>query len=75
MSPRYEPELAESLALPFGASESVLTVNELPRTPRRLLSTAAYDDDAEDARYSESGFYDDESTVESPQSVRGRLDV
>ena len=29
---RYEPEFVESLALPLGASESVLGVNELPRT-------------------------------------------
>ena len=28
--PRYDPELAESLALPLGASESLLAVNELP---------------------------------------------
>ena len=28
----YDPELAESLALPLGASESVLGVNELPTT-------------------------------------------
>jgi hypothetical protein len=27
---RYDPELAESLALPLGASESLLAVNELP---------------------------------------------
>jgi hypothetical protein len=30
---RYEPELVESLALPFGASEATLGVNELPVTP------------------------------------------
>jgi hypothetical protein len=29
---RYDPELAESLALPLGASESVLGVNDLPTT-------------------------------------------
>ena len=57
-----------------GKDVAVVVEDELPRTPRRLLSTAAYDDDAEDGRYSESGFYDDES-VESPQSVRGRLDM
>ncbi len=28
--PRYDPELAESLALPVGASESLLAMNELP---------------------------------------------
>jgi len=30
---RYEPELAESLTLPAGASESALGVNEAPRAP------------------------------------------
>ena len=30
--PRYDPELAESLALPLGANESLLAVNELPRS-------------------------------------------
>jgi len=29
---RYDPELAESLALPLGASESALGVNDLPTT-------------------------------------------
>jgi hypothetical protein len=58
-----------------GKGAAAVVDDELPRTPRRLLSTAAYDDDAEDGRYSESGFYDDESALESPQSVRGRLDV
>jgi hypothetical protein len=35
----------------------------VPSTPP-LLRTAAYDQDAEDGRFSESGFYDDESTVD-----------
>jgi hypothetical protein len=30
---RYQPELAESLALPLGASESSLAMNELPQNP------------------------------------------
>ncbi len=30
--PRYNPELVESLALPLGASESILGLNELPTT-------------------------------------------
>jgi hypothetical protein len=52
MSPRYEPELVESLALPFGASESVLTVNELPRTPlqARIAMTRLSRDLARDYR-------------------------
>src|SRR6185437_13324621 len=29
----YDPELVESLALPLGATESVLGVNELPTNP------------------------------------------
>jgi hypothetical protein len=31
-APRYNPELVESLALPLGASESILGLNELPTT-------------------------------------------
>jgi hypothetical protein len=31
-APRYNPELIESLALPLGASESILGLNELPTT-------------------------------------------
>ena len=52
LSPRYEPELVESLALPFGASESVLTVNELPRTPlqARIAMTRLSRDLARDYR-------------------------
>jgi hypothetical protein len=30
---RYDPELVESLALPLGATESALGVNDLPTTP------------------------------------------
>ena len=30
--PRYNPELVESLALPLGATESILGLNELPTT-------------------------------------------
>jgi hypothetical protein len=59
---------------PHRGKDAAVLEEELPRTPRRLLSTAAYDDDAEDGRFSESGFYDDES-AESPHSVRGRFDI
>lgn len=43
-----------------------------PSTPP-LLRKASYDQDAEDGRYSENGFYDDEdSTIDgNPGEVRG----
>ncbi len=49
---RYEPELVESLALPFGASESAFGVNELPRTPQeaRIAMTRLARDLARDYR-------------------------
>jgi hypothetical protein len=49
---RYEPELAESLALPLGASESALNANALPRTPlqARIAMTRLSRDLARDYR-------------------------
>jgi hypothetical protein len=49
---RYEPELAESLALPLGASESDLGVNELPTTAlqARVAMTRLARDIARDYR-------------------------
>ena len=49
---RYEPELVESLALPFGASESTLGVNDLPVTPlqARIALTRLARDLARDYR-------------------------
>jgi hypothetical protein len=49
---RYEPELAESLALPLGAQESSLNANELPRTPlqARIAMTRLSRDLARDYR-------------------------
>ncbi len=58
MAPRYDPELVESLALPLGASESALGVNELPKTPlqARITMTRLSRDLARDYRlwYSKS---------------------
>jgi hypothetical protein len=55
---RYDPELVESLALPLGASESALGVNELPKTPlqARITMTRLSRDLARDYRlwYSKS---------------------
>jgi hypothetical protein len=49
---RYEPEFVESLALPLGASESALGINELPRTPlqARVAMTRLSRDLARDYR-------------------------
>ncbi len=49
---RYEPELAESLPLPFGASESALGMNATPRTPlqARITMTRLTRDLARDYR-------------------------
>lgn len=49
---RYEPELVESLALPLGASEATLGVNDLPRTPlqARIAMTRLARDLARDYR-------------------------
>ncbi len=49
---RYEPELVESLSLPFGASESTLGVNDLPVTPlqARIALTRLARDLARDYR-------------------------
>jgi hypothetical protein len=49
---RYEPELAESLALPLGANEGALNANELPRTPlqARIAMTRLSRDLARDYR-------------------------
>jgi len=48
----YKPEILESLALPLGASESALGVNELPRTPlqARITMTRLSRDLARDYR-------------------------
>jgi hypothetical protein len=48
----YEPELVETLALPFGASESTLGYNDLPRTPlqARIALTRLSRDLARDYR-------------------------
>jgi hypothetical protein len=48
----YEPELVETLALPFGASESSLGLSELPRTPlqARIALTRLSRDLARDYR-------------------------
>jgi hypothetical protein len=48
----YEAELVETLALPFGASESTLGLNELPRTPlqARIALTRLSRDLARDYR-------------------------
>jgi hypothetical protein len=50
--PRYEPELVETLALPFGASESSLDLSELPKTPlqARIALTRLARDLARDYR-------------------------
>jgi hypothetical protein len=49
---RYEAELAESLPLPFGASESALAMNATPRTPlqARITMTRLTRDLARDYR-------------------------
>jgi hypothetical protein len=49
---RYDPELAESLSLPFGAAESALGVNEIPTTPlkARIAMTRLSRDLARDYR-------------------------
>ena len=51
-TPRYVPELAESLSLPFGATESVLALNEVPTTPlkARVAMTRLARDLARDYR-------------------------
>ncbi len=50
--PFYEPELVETLALPFDASESTLGLSELPRTPlqARIALTRVARDLARDYR-------------------------
>jgi hypothetical protein len=49
---RYEPELVETLSLPFGASESALALSELPKTPMqaRIALTRLARDLARDYR-------------------------
>jgi len=49
---RYEPELVESLSLPFGASEATFGVNDLPGTPlqARIALTRLARDLARDYR-------------------------
>jgi len=49
---RYDPELAESLSLPFGASEQLLGLNEIPNTPlkARVAMTRLARDLARDYR-------------------------
>jgi hypothetical protein len=49
---RYDPELAESLSLPFGATESILGLNEVPTSPlkARVAMTRLARDLARDYR-------------------------
>jgi len=49
---RYDPELAESLSLPFGATEQLLGLNEVPNTPlkARVAMTRLARDLARDYR-------------------------
>jgi hypothetical protein len=49
---RYDPELAESLSLPFGATEAILGLNEVPTTPlkARVAMTRLARDLARDYR-------------------------
>ncbi|KAF2018880.1 hypothetical protein BU24DRAFT_342278 [Aaosphaeria arxii CBS 175.79] len=72
---RRTPDLPSSTARPqslrtnsnssrgSNAGFAVLGKQPIPSTPP-LLRKASYDQDAEDGHFSESGFYDDESTVD-----------